>query len=482
MNFRIIIKILGSLLIIESAGMVPALLVSLYYNQYDKISFITCIIITGLAGFLMYKTPVERNNLRIKESLIIVSLGWFLVSLFGSLPFIFSGSIPSFADAFFETVAGFTTAGATILPDIEKLPYGILFWRSFTQWIGGMGVIVFTVAILPAMGVGSLQIIKAVNPGPSNEKMVPRVWDTAKILYLIYSGLTLLEIVLLVIGGMNLYEAAVHTFGSVGTGGFSSRNSSIGAFNSTYIQMVISIFMILGGINFSLYYAMFRRKWKELLYDQELRLYLGIILTSTILIALNINASVYKNIGESLKYSIFQVSSMITTTGYSMVNFDNWPSFSKGILFLLMFVGACAGSTGGAIKNIRILVLFKLVKRELVRIIHPRAVLPVKIGQKTISPDMLNGISSFFMLYMVIFVLGTLAVSMEGIDLISASSAVAAMLGNIGLGFGLVGPAQNFSFFSIPVKFLFTGLMLMGRLELFTVIVLFSRKFWSEEW
>jgi len=481
-NFRVIIKILGSLLIIEAAGMLLSLIVSLIYNEHDKAAFIASIIITALAGFVMYKIPKRKDTIRIKEGMAIVAVGWVIISIFGSLPFIISGSIPSFTDAFFETVSGFSTTGATILGNIEELPRGILFWRSFTHWIGGMGIVVFTVAVLPALGVGGLKIIQAESPGPSTEKIVPRIKDTAKILYTVYIGLTVLETILLMLGGMSLYDALIHTFGTVGTGGFSSRNASIGAYESPYIRIVIAVFMVLAGTNFALYYALYRRKWREIYEDREVRLYLGIILVSTILIAINIDVNIYNNIGTSLKNAFFQVSSIISTTGYMTVNFDQWPTFSKSILFLLMFIGGCAGSTAGAIKVVRVLVLWKLIKRELIRIIHPRAVIPVKIGQKTLSPEIISGISSFVVLYIFIFVSGSILVSLEGIDMVSASSAVAATLGNIGPGFGLVGPVQNFAGFSIPCKYLFTGLMLLGRLELFTIIVLFSRKFWTEEW
>jgi len=461
--------------------MVLPLLVSIYYNQHDKKAFIICIALTGLVGFILTKIPYERNNIKIKEAMAIVSLGWVTISVFGSLPFIFSGSINSFVDAFFETVSGFTTTGATIVDNVEVLPKGILFWRSFTHWIGGMGVLVFTVAILPALGVGSFQIFKAETSGPVAERIVPRIKDTAKILYIIYLAITIAEIVLLSLGGMSLFESTVHTFGSVGTGGFSTRNASIGAYDSSYIQMVIAVFMMLSGVNFSLYYALIKGKWRDVVKDQELRFYLAIIGVSTILIALNLNTNLYKNIWESLKYAYFQVSSIITTTGYATTDFDQWTTFSKGILFLLMFIGGCAGSTAGGIKSIRVLVLLKMIKRQILKVFHPKAVIPVKVGQKTLSADVLNGISSFSMLYLVVFVLGTLAVSLEGVGLVSASSAVAATLSNIGPGFEAVGPTRTFSSFSDASTLLFSFLMLLGRLELFTIIALFTPGFWRDE-
>jgi len=480
-NYGIVTKMLGNLLILEAAGMVLPFLVSVYYNQHDSKAFIICILLTGIVGFILSRIPDKKKIIRIKEAIAIVSLGWIAISVFGCLPFIFSGSINSFVDALFETVSGFTTTGATLVDNVEALPKGILFWRSFTHWIGGMGILVFTVAILPALGVGSFQIFKAESPGPVAERIVPRIKDTAKILYIIYLVITIIEIVLLRLGGMSLFESAVHTFGSVGTGGYSTRNASIGAYDSTYIHMVIAVFMMLSGVNFSLYYALFKGKWKDVAKDQELRFYLGVVGASTILIALNLNTSLYNNMWESLKYAYFQVSSIITTTGYATTNFDQWPTFSKGILFVLMFIGGCAGSTAGGIKNIRILVMLKMVKRQIQKVFHPRAVIPVKVGQRTLSADVLNGISSFFILYIVVFVLGTLLVSLDGVGLVSASSAVAATLNNIGPGFEAVGPAQTFSSFSDAATLLFSFLMLLGRLELFTILALFSPNFWRDE-
>ena len=382
MNYGIVIKVLGKILKIEALLMVPSLLVSLYYNQNDKLPFLISICIIGIIGFIMSKKSNCKKTIKAKEGLAIVTIGWFLCSLLGALPFVLSGSIPSWVDAFFETVSGLTTTGATIINNVEILPRGILFWRSFTHWIGGMGILVFTVAFSHTIGAGGFQIFKAESPGPMTDKIVPRIKDTAKILYITYFAMTILEIVLLVIGGMPLYDSTVHTFGTVGTGGYSIKNSSIGAYNSTYIHMVIAIFMMLSGVNFSLYYALFKGKWREVLKDGELRLYLGIIFVSSVLIALNINSTLYHNIGLAFRDAFFQVSSIITTTGYATANFDQWAPFSKSILLLLMFVGGCAGSTGGGIKNIRILVLLKLIKREFSKIFHPRAVIPIKTGDK----------------------------------------------------------------------------------------------------
>lgn len=480
MNYGVIIKVLGNLLLYETIAFVPPLLISLASGEQAVFSFLYSMLLLLIIGFPMTKISVTSNRIRAKDALLIVTIGWIIVSFFGSLPFVFSGSIPSLIDAFFETVSGLTTTGATILNDIEVLPKGILFWRSFTHWLGGMGILVLTIAILPAIGVGGYQIFKAESPGPIADKLVPRIKDTAKILYIIYIGITMLQTILLLLGGMDLFESFIHTFGTVGTGGFSSRNSSIGAFNSSYIVFVISIFMIASGVNFPLYYEISKGRWKNIIRNSELKLYLSIIGISTLLITINLyGTKIYGSIFETIKHALFQVSSIMTTTGFSTADFNSWTEFSKSILFLLMFVGGSAGSTGGGIKVIRLLIMGKLVTREISKLLHPRAYVPVKINGKIISQEVVTGVTSFFFLYMAIFGVSTLIISLEGIDLISSASAVAATLGNIGPGFELVGPTQNFSFFSPYSKIFFSLLMLFGRLELFTVFLFFVPEFWK---
>jgi trk system potassium uptake protein TrkH len=478
--YGVVVKVLGELLALEALMMLPAWLIAVFLRQQDAPAFLASMLAAGAVGLAMSRAKAGKGKIKVKEGLAIVALGWLLISVFGALPFVLSGSIPSFVDAFFETVSGFTTTGATLVDDVEALPQGILFWRSFTHWIGGMGILVFTVALLPALGVGGFQIFKAESPGPVADKIVPKIKDTAKILYTTYIAITLIQIVLLRLGGMSLYEAALNTFGTVGTGGFSTRNASIGAYDSVYLQMVIAFFMVLSGINFSLYFSLYQGKWRDVFKNEELRLYLGIIMVSAALISLNI-ASEYDSFGLALKDSFFQTGSLITTTGFATTNYDLWPTFSKAILFLLMFVGASAGSTGGGIKSIRILVLFKLIRREISKIFHPRGVIPVKVNQKVVNSDQLSGITSFFVLYMLIFVLGTIAISLEGIDLISAASAVVSALSNIGPGFGVVGPSCTFSGFSDLGTLFLAGLMLLGRLELFTIVALLAPKAWRNE-
>ncbi|NLC69341.1 MAG: TrkH family potassium uptake protein [Clostridiaceae bacterium] len=478
MNYRFILKTLGSLLLIESIGMAPSLFISMYNRQNDMMAFIITIAITGIIGFALTRINAANEKVKAREGLVLVSLGWILVSLFGCLPFIISGVIPSFVDAFFETVSGFTTTGATILGDVEVLPRGLLFWRSFSHWLGGMGILVFTIAVIPAMGAGGFHVFKAEATGPTADKIVPRMKDTAKILYITYSSITLAAIFLLKLGGMTFFESSIHAFGTIGTGGFSTRNASIGAFDSTYTQVVVALLMVLSGVNFYLYFTLYKRKWKDVIKNEELRFYLSIVLISTILVSINIK-SMYHSLGEALRHAFFQVSSIITTTGYMTVNFDEWPTFSKGILFVLMFVGGCAGSTAGSIKVIRILALLKQIKAEILRLVHPRAVISVKIDNHPISAGALSSIASFFILYIIVFVLGTLVVSLEGVGLVSAASAVSATLGNIGPGFEFVGPLRNFGELSIYSKLLLSLLMLLGRLELFTLISLFIPRFWK---
>ena len=481
MNIRIVIHVLGILLMLEAVGLAVPFMISLHCGEKAASAFGASILISLITGFCLSRIPVLHKKIKIRESFCIVSFSWIFVSIIGALPFFLSGSIPSFIDAFFETVSGFTTTGATIINDVESLPYGILFWRSFTHWVGGMGILVFTVAILPALGAGTFQIFKAEAPGPIAGKIVPRIRDTAKFLYITYIGLTLLEIILLKLGGMNLFESTLHTFGTVGTGGFSVRNSNIAAYKSPYIHIVISIFMILSGTSFALYYGLLKKKWREILNHEELRLYMLIIIGSVILIALNIHGSIYKSIGTSLQHALFHVSSIITTTAYTTVDLNQWPTFSKIILFLLMLLGGCAGSTAGGFKIIRALILLRLIKREFLKLLHPRAIIHIKIGDRTLSGDVLAAISSFSALYFLMIFLGALFISLEGVDLLSAFSASISALANVGIGFDFVGTSQTYGSFSAQSKLFLSGLMLLGRLELFTVILLFSPAFWKNK-
>ena len=478
MNFRMIFKSLGVVLFIEAVCMVPSLVVSLIYRQDDVKSFLLSILILLVFGLGLYLIKPVTTNIYTRDGFAIVALGWLMVSFFGALPFVISGAIPSIMDALFESISGFTTTGASILREIEGLPKGILFWRSFTHWMGGMGVLVLTLAILPSAKANSLHIMKAESPGPNPGKLVPKIGQTVKILYGIYIILTVVHVVFLLTAGMSLYDSFIHAFGSAGTGGFSNRNTSVAAFNSAYVDIIITVFMLLFGINFTLYYQIFKGNFKSILQDEELRFYVGTVVAAIILVTLNINGKVFYSIWESIRYSAFQVGSIITTTGYATTDFNLWPVFSKCILIMLMFIGASAGSTGGAIKCIRILLLVKVIRREIAKIIHPRSVYTVKVGGRMIEEETLSGVMAFFFLYILIFAASVLVVSLDGIDIVSSVTSVIATIGNIGPGLGIVGPIGNYADFSVISKAVLSICMIIGRLEIYPVLLLFAPTFW----
>jgi len=479
MNYGMIMRVLGNLVLIEAAAMSIPLGISFFYQSGDTKAFVTTIAIMLAFGFLMSKLSVKNRYLKAKDAVTIVTFGWFIISMFGAFPFVLSDTLPSFIDAFFEAVSGLTTTGATVISNVEIIPKGIMFWRSFMHWMGGMGILVLTLAIMPTIGVGSYQIFKAETPGPVTDKIVPKMKDTAKILYTAYLGITIIETFLLVLGGMSLFDALIHTFGTVGTGGFSNYNASIGHFSSNYIYFVISIFMVASGVNFALFYDLYKGKFKNILANTEVKIYLLIVTASTLLVFANLNGT-YTSFENALSHSFFQVSSIITTTGYSTTNFDLWPDFSKMILFILMFVGGSAGSTAGSIKVIRLVILFKLVKREIAKILHPRAILPIQVGGKMLSSDVIASVSGFFFLYLLMFLLGTLLVSLENVGIVSAASAVAATLGNIGPGFDFVGPTKTYAMFNSFTKCVLSIEMLFGRLELFTLFLMLTPSFWKK--
>lgn len=476
MNYGIVLRVVGIILIIESILMIPSYIIALYSNQGDEMAFLATILLTLLIGLLFQGRGKLVKKLNPQEGFAIVTFAWISVSIFGALPLYISSSTETFIDAFFEIVSGFTTTGATILTNVESLPNAVMFWRSFTHWIGGMGILVFTLALLPMLGISGFQMFKAESPGPIAGKIVPRLKDTAKILYITYITITILQVILLALGGMNLYDAILYTFATVGTGGFAITQNGISAYNSTYIYVVVGIFMMISGINFSLYYVGFKGRIRDIFKDEEFILYLSIIGGATILISLNLISNSYTSIGIAIRDAFFHVSSMITTTGYSIAEGEMWPSFSKGILLILMLVGGSAGSTAGGIKIIRLLVVFKLIKREVGKLFHPRAVIPIKINGKVMANEKVAGIYSFLSLYVVIFVISTLLITLDGIDLQTAATAVISTISNIGIEF--TGIARSFAEFSQPVKLLLSFLMILGRLELFTVIALMSPRVW----
>lgn len=480
MNFKMILKSLGVVVSIEALCMLPSLIVSLIYQQGDARSFLYSIIITIAVGVLLFLIRPKSTNFYARDGFAVVALSWILISLFGSLPFLFSGAIPSPIDAFFETVSGFSTTGSTILQDIESLPKGILFWRSFTHWIGGMGVLVLTLAVLPTVGASSFHIMKAEATGPSTEKLVPKLGQTAKILYAIYTVMTTMQVILLLVAKMPLYDALIHAFGSAGTGGFSNRNLSVGAYGNVAIEVIITVFCFLFGINFSLYFQILKGNFRNFFKDEEFHFYLGTVVVSILFITIQLLSKGVFNLGESLRHSSFQVVNTITTTGYSSTDFNLWPSFSKLILLILMFFGASAGSTGGGMKCIRIILLLKAARREVARIIHPRAIHTVKSGGKVVDEDILSETKTFFFIHMAIFAVSFLLVSLEGKDLTSTVTSVIATLSNVGPGLEIVGPTGNFADFSVLSKFVFSFCMIAGRLELIPMLILFSPQAWKK--
>jgi trk system potassium uptake protein TrkH len=419
-----------------------------------------------------------KNHINKREGFLIVSLTWVAISLFGTLPFLISGAIPSFTDAFFETMSGFTTTGASILSDVEVLPKGILFWRSITHWIGGMGIIVLSIVVLPFLGIGGMQLYTAEMPGVTKDKLHPKISETAKRLWGIYIILTILHVALLLLGKMNLLESLCHAFGSMGTGGFSTRNASIGVY-SPYIQYVIATFMFLAGMNFTLHFLLFTGKIKLVWRDDELRYYLYLILGFTLVIAVLLFLRTGLDAEKAFRDALFQVVSIITTTGYFTSDYVVWPGAIWFLIFLLMFIGGMAGSTGGGVKVIRQLLLFRNAGKELKRAIHPQGIIPVRLNGQAVSQDIIYKVMAFFQLYILIFVFGAIGLSLLGLDFETAIGASISALGNIGPGLGKVGPVGNYGFIHDAGKWLLSLLMLLGRLELFTVLILVTRSFWK---
>lgn len=474
-----VLRSLAILLTCEGIVMIPSLFIAVIYKGYDARAFAITIEILLSLGVLGLLNQPKNKSIYTRDGFAIVAIGWLLTSFFGALPFVISGAIPSMVDSFFEASSGFTTTGASILKNVEALPQGILFWRSFTHWIGGMGVLIMTLAILPSAGAGTLQIMKAESPGPNPSKLVPKMGQTAKILYGIYLIITIIQVILLKIAGMPWYDSIIHTFGTVGTGGFSSKALSIGTYNNVWIEIIITFFMLICGANFSLYYQALKGNIKGIFKDQEFKCYIGVVFISILLITLNIHGSVFHTLGQAIRHSSFQVASIITTTGYATTDFNLWPLFSKMILLGLMFLGGCAGSTAGGIKNIRFLLLFKVLRRELLKIIHPKAVYTVKFGDKSVDEETLKGIASFFFVYMAIFVGTILIISLEGFDVMTSISSVATSIGNVGPGFGMIGPMGSFADFSDLSKIVLSMCMIIGRLEIYPILVLFVPEFWK---
>ena len=480
MNKRLVIKVLGVLMLIEALTMLPSLGIGLIHKDpgdakamlYSMLPLIAA----GLPMWLLAK-PIE-NNMRAKEGFVIVALAWLQLSLFGALPFVFSGMIPNYIDALFEAVSGFTTTGATVVTDFVNRPHGVMFWRAFTHWIGGMGVLVLTLALLPQMTGRTSHLVRAESPGPSMSKIVPKMGDSAKILYLIYAVLTVIEFIALIIAGMSVYDAAIHALSTAGTGGFSTYGASIGAFNSLAIEIIITVFMVLYGVNFALYYHALIGDWKAITKSEELRWYLGIYLFSVVFITIFISP-MYGSVATGLRYSTFEVASLVSTTGFGLVDFNTWPQAAKALVLILMFLGSCAGSTAGGMKTIRVALLCKIGVREVRRTFQPRKVQVIRFEGKGVEEAQLSQIAVFFFVYLALILLGMLLISLENrFDMQANFSAALTCVSNVGPGFGAI--ASDFAGYGPFAKLVLSILMLAGRLEMFPILVLFHPAIWRK--
>ena len=469
------------LLILEGICMLTIIPVSLYYAENDLFPALISATITFTAGSLLFFTCKDQNK-RIdkREGFLIASSTWLVLSAFGSLPFIISGAIPSYTDAFFESVSGFTTTGATILTDVESLSHGLLYWRSLTQWLGGMGIIILSLAILPILKIGGLQLLSAQVPGPNTDKLRPRIKNTAKRLWTIYLLFTVSEAILLKLGGMSLFDAICHSFTTISTGGFSTKTAGLAAFDAPHIHYIIIIFMIIAGTNFSLAYLGLRGKLRKVLENEEFSFYIGVLLLFTLGMGALLHFSSGHELEQSFRHAAFQVVSVVTTTGFASTDYTLWAPLLVIVFFILMFTGASAGSTGGGIKMIRLLLLAKNTRQELRRIIHPTAVVPVQFNHRLVPQDIIYNVLAFIIFYVLTTGVSAVIISALGYDIASSFSAVAATLGNIGTGLGKVGPSVNFAHFPVFGKWFFSFLMILGRLELFTLLVLFSGWFYRD--
>lgn len=481
MNKRLVLRLLGAILLIEALAMAPSLAISLLYGDGDALALLSSMALLAALGFPAWRFAHPREqNLRAREGFLVVALSWVLLSAFGALPFVISGLIPNYIDAFFEAVSGFTTTGATLMGNFDGLPRGVMFWRSFTHWIGGMGVLVLTLALLPQMTGRSSHLVRAESPGPSLSKIVPKMGDTAKILYLIYGALTMIELAALIIAGMSPYDAAIHAMGTAGTGGFSNYGSSVGAFDSAVIDSIITFFMVLFGINFALFYRVLVGGWRDALRSEELRWYLALFAGSTLFVSLMILPQ-YGTFLNALRYGSFQVATIMSTTGYATADFNLWPQAVKALIVVLMFIGSCAGSTAGGIKVVRVGILCKLGCREVRRTFQPRKVQVVRFEGKGVEENRLTQVSAFFFVYVLLVLAGMFLVSLEGLyDLETNFTAVLTCISNVGPGLGHVGPVENFSGYGPFAKVVLSLLMLAGRLELFPILVLFHPSAWRK--
>jgi trk system potassium uptake protein TrkH len=481
MNYPLISHIIGSILIIVGIFMLAPLLMSLSLGGPDLDAFLLSEIIVLSIGALMYFPTMKhrRSVLRHRDVFLVVTLTWVVISLLACLPYMFSGSIKDLAGAYFEAMAGFTTTGASVITEIESLPTGILFWRSLTQWMGGMGIILFALAVLPFIGSGGMQLFKAEVPEITVDRLKPRIIDTAKALWYIYAALTVAAVILYKVGGMSLFDAVCHSFTTLATGGFSTKNTSVAYFQSPFIDGVCTLFMFLAGVNYSLYFYGFRGDLKRFWQSSEFRFYVGVTAFAIVLMTIH-NFDVYSSVQQSLRYSAFQSVSIMTTTGYATADYELWGPFSQMLLIVLMFFGGMIGSTGGGMKQVRVLLMLKQGYRELYQLIHPRAITSLKLDGKPVTKEVLGSIWGFLFLFLFLCVVATLALNAMGVDMITASSAVVSAMSNVGPALGNVGPAENYAVLPAAGKWVLSFCMLAGRLEMFTVIILFIPGFWKK--
>jgi trk system potassium uptake protein TrkH len=481
MQFRVIIRFIAILVFFLGISMAGPLLVSLIYSDESTRALLFSMIITSLIGIILFlctKKPGD-TQLNHRDGVFVVTLGWVMAGLFGTLPYLFSATIPDFTNAYFESISGFTTTGASILTDIENLPKGILLWRSQTQWLGGMGIIVLSIAILPFLGIGGMQLYRAETPSPVVDRLKPRISETAKTLWKVYILITFVEVLLLFAGGMPLFDSICHAFCTMPTGGFSTKNASIAHFNSAYFDSVFILFMLFAGINFSLHYKLIKGDVKIFGRDPECRVFLFLLAVLTLIVTFN-TYSVYDSLTGAFRAAAFQVTSILTTTGFVTSDYEKWPALSQQILLGCMFLGGMAGSTGGGMKTMRIMLLIRHGYQEIFRIIHPHAVTTVKLGDKSVPADILSGIWGFFILYIGLFIIATLVMASLGLDMTTAVGSVAASIGNIGPGLGMVGPVKNYLLIPVFGKWILIFCMLLGRLEIYTVIVFLVPEFWRK--
>ena len=483
MNVRISFQVIGNFLKFLGLLMLVPTIFSLIYGEDDHRAFVVSAFLTTSFGFTLEKlakTSDEVEEFHRKDGFLIVSLIWITASIFGAIPYILSGVFKNPIDALFESISGFTTTGASVIKNVEILPHGILFWRNFTQWLGGMGIIVLGIAILPRLAVGGMQLMSLEAPGPTTEKLTPRIAETAKKLWGVYLILSGLQVLLLFLAGMPLFDSVVHMFGTMSTGGYSIKSLSIGAYGGPLIDIIIIVFMFIAGMNFVLHYRLFKGDYKRLLSDSEFRFYFFLNIGAILFVTLELWIRMYPSFLEALRFASFQVVSIVTTTGFATTDFDIWPPFSKWLLFILMFIGGCAGSTSGAIKNIRIMILLKKGFNEINKLIYPKAVLPIRLGKKAATEEVVSSITGFFLLYLLIFLIATLLIMADGVPIITTISACAATIGNVGPGLGEVGPSLNYAGLSGFTKIILCLLMLLGRLELYTILILFVPLFWKK--